>query len=343
MSFGASSGGSNTVTQIDPQLKADWEQLYGQARTTADQPTPVQQVAPITPRGQLGQDMTANVGTSGVGQGQLDAATHAALGVANFAAPSIGGDTSRAAPDPGMFSYRMVQAPGFSGSALQDYLNPYNQDVYNTTMGDLDVARQRQQVSDHAGAALNGGEGAWDGSRAGVDDALSNEAFYRQAGQLAAQLHQQGYDAATGLMKDYGQMGLAAETADQNADLARDNTIYGGALSTGQANQAAINDLAKTGAADAIAAAGLNLSGAGELGTLGPAAQALALTGANAVSGVGQQELAQQQAVLNADYQNQMNQRNLPLQTVESAFGIIPTTSNGGSTTTHSSGKSGGV
>ena len=42
-----------------------------------------------------------------------------------------------------------------------------------------------------------------------------------------------------------------------------------------------------------------------------------------------------------ADYANQMAQRNLPLQAQESAFGIIPSTGSG--SVTHSSGKSGNV
>ncbi len=66
-----------------------------------------------------------------------------------------------------------------------------------------------------------------------------------------------------------------------------------------------------------------------------------ALSGAGAVTGVGNAQQAQSQQQLDTAYANSQSQYQQPLQTWESAFGILPTTASGGTTTAHSSGKSG--
>jgi hypothetical protein len=403
MSFGGGGSSANNQTQLDPQIKQAWLDLYGRATNVANGAVPQQAVAGFTPAGLLGQQMT--LGAAGAGQDAVGRAAQAAGALAGFQAPSItpaltgtdhygahladaaqaGGITSQSTPDSTLFGYRDVGAPSFGGPALQEYENPYTDQVVNASLNDLDLARRRAVNQNSSDFTANGGEGAWNGARAGVADAGATEAYLRQVAQLSPQLRSQAYDNAAGLMKDYGAMGLQAQQANQNADLARDQAIYGGTLQTNMANQAATNAIAENNAQrqqqanlsnaaaetqkerdnatinnqamqfnanqaqqaslqdalNAIASAGVRTNAAGELANMGGQQQSMALSGANAVSGVGQQQQSLLQHGLDADYANQMAQRNLPLQAQESAFGIIPSTGSG--SVTHSSGKSGNV
>lgn len=480
---GASSGANNQVTQLDPQIKGDWQQLYGQAQATAAEPAPQQQVAPLNAAQDVGLGNTLSGAFNGAGALQSGVTT--AENAANFNAPqiqqtydgqsidattdpytaanmatnvggqSIFGNASHysgaqipasvdgqsifqggvngygaaqsAAPDGSVIQYGYVGAP--QQGDLSPYLNPYTSDVYDTSLNQLDLARQ-QAINDNSSAAtLQGGEGAFNGSRAGVSDALTNQNFATQAANLASTLNNQNFSQAQAAAQNYAQLGEQAQQSNQSADLQNGITQYGGLLSTdlanlgaqntaaqfnaaagnsalqfdagqalnagaanqastnqanqfdatadnnmsqfnaGQAynsaaaNQAAANQAAQfnsnafnqasifnggqtlseqqANAANAIASEQAQLQAAGLLGNLGTAEQAFSLTGANAQTGAGTTVQQQQQSQDNAAYQNAMTARNLPLQTEESAFGIIPSTNSGSVTNSNSSGKSG--
>ena len=449
MGGGASSGNSQSATTLDPQIKGDWESLLGQAQTTAGQPTPQQQIAAFNPTEQAAIGQLTQAGGAGAGaiQNAVNAATgltsyHAPTinmdyqGVplttdashysastykAQNAATQVGGKSVYAgpastynaaqarAPDGSVISYNDVNAPQFSADQLRQYEDPYTSDVINTTMNQLDLARQQAINGNSSSATLAGGQGAWNGSRAGVSDALTNTAFGQQAASTAASLNSANYDQAATQALNYNQMGLAAQQSNQNADLSKGLAVYGGDLSTNLSNQAATDaarqfnssannqvNLYNAGEAGTLsladqaainsarqfdssalntagqfnasadntasmfnatqaynaqnANAGYDLAGeqaraqaAGLLGTLGTTQQNNAITGANAVLSAGQTQQQYEQSQADAAYNNAMNARNLPLQTVESAFGILPSTGSGSSTTSHSSGKSGQV
>ena len=76
---------------------------------------------------------------------------------------------------------------------VEQRMNPYTSQVIDRTMDDYN--RARQMTRDATGAEAMGG-GAFGGSRHGVADALTNEAFARQSGNMAAQLRHQGYGQA---------------------------------------------------------------------------------------------------------------------------------------------------
>lgn len=436
MSIGGASGSSQT--QLDPDLKARWENLYGQAVNTAGQPTPQQGVAGFTPTQAQGQAMTINAANQGF------PALGQAINTATNQAQGVGGETvtgavatpisSQSTPDSAVMGYRdinpatmtaaqvgntpdaqawltgnlpQVEAQTLPGTDLSSYLNPYTQDVFNTSLGDLDLARRQAINGNSATATQQGGEGAWNGARAGVSDALTNTAFAKQASDLAAGLHAQGFDTAAGLQQSDAARALAAAQSNQgtqlaagttnaqlgtntsqfnaganltkaiqqaqlvqqagsqnqaasmtaqgqnlNAQLTRDQAIYGGDLATNAANQQAFNAAAENNAQREQQARLANqseyenelnrtLTGAQLLGQLGPTQQNMALTGAQAVTGVGAAQQAQAQNLLNTQYNNQQTSRNEPLQTLESAFGILPKTDSG--SMTQSSGKSAGI
>jgi hypothetical protein len=92
-----------------------------------------------------------------------------------------------------------------SGEGVQRAMNPYIREVTQRTLGDLERQRQMQAMTTAAQAQK---AGAFGGSRHGVADSLTNEAFARQAADTAANLNMQGYNTAqSALMQGAAQLG----------------------------------------------------------------------------------------------------------------------------------------
>jgi hypothetical protein len=83
--------------------------------------------------------------------------------------------------------------PEYSTNMVQKYMNPYQTDVINASMGDIERQRQQQQLRDRAAAVQ---AKAFGGSRQGVAEALTNEAFDRTAANTVANLRNQGFTQA---------------------------------------------------------------------------------------------------------------------------------------------------
>lgn len=155
-----------------------------------------------------------------------------------------------------------VSAQRFSGSDLGAYLNPFTDNVVNTTLAGMDrnIATGMQQNSD-----ANRASGSWGGSRDAISNAVLQSEGIRNKAATEAGLRSAAYtDAAGRLMQDNSQglqaslanqqkditgnaQRITAQTANQNADLA------GGQLNAniGIANQGSAN----TAAARALSAA----------------------------------------------------------------------------------------
>jgi hypothetical protein len=378
MSFGGGSGSNQQTTQLDPQIKGDWQNLYNMTTATAGQAVPQQQVAGLTSEQQSA--ISAAPGAMSAGQGATNSAITDATNAAGFKAPQLGlsydgssilsgvngyGAANASAPSNSLLNYSTVNAPQVSSGQLDQFLNPYTNDVYNTSLQQLDLARQQAINQNSSDATLQGGEGAWGGARAGVSDSLTNTAFANQAANTAANLNSQGFNTALSGLQNQQQMGETAQEANQNAGLTAGTTAYGGQLSTALANQSAQNtagqfnagaantasmynagqtlNAAENNASNALTANQQQLTGANLLGNLGSQQQSMYVTGLGTEMGAGQVQQQQQQQQYDTAYQNLMNQRNLPIQTVESAFGIIPNTGSGSSTSSNSTGKSGSI
>jgi len=80
-----------------------------------------------------------------------------------------------------------------AGPNVGAFMNPYTSMVTGTALNDLE--RQRQMAANTTGAQATQA-GAFGGSRHGVADALTNEAFARQGSQMFGNLQQQGYNNA---------------------------------------------------------------------------------------------------------------------------------------------------
>ena len=87
-------------------------------------------------------------------------------------------------------SYEASMNP-FGAQDIMAFQNPFEQDVVNTSLRDIEEARKMQALSDAQQAT---GAKAFGGSRQGVQSALTNEAALKTAARTSAQLRSAGYD-----------------------------------------------------------------------------------------------------------------------------------------------------
>lgn len=128
---------------------------------------------------------------------------------------ALGGTQAGMAYTPEQVAAQNVQAQQAAGG-IPTYMNPYTQQVIDTSMSDLE--RQRQMQMNQLGAQAQAAR-AFGGSRQGVAEALTNEAFARQGGQLAAGLRQQGFQTALGAAQQDVATAQQAALANQAAQL----------------------------------------------------------------------------------------------------------------------------
>ena len=91
------------------------------------------------------------------------------------------------------YTPQQLTAGQLSQTNLAPYQNPFTSQVINQTAADLERQRQIQQAQIGAKATA---AGAFGGSRQGVTEALTNEAFARQLAQTSAGLRQAGFEQA---------------------------------------------------------------------------------------------------------------------------------------------------
>ena len=157
---------------------------------------------------------------------------------------------------------------------LSQYTNPFEAQVVQQSLSDLERARQMQQNVQGAQAQA---AGAFGGSRQAIAEAETNRAFAEQAARTAAGLRQAGFtqaqqaaqaDIASRMQADLAnqraalQAGTTTAQLGQQAQLANQRTGLQAATTTAQlgqqaqmANQAALNQTAQFGAQAANRAA----------------------------------------------------------------------------------------
>jgi hypothetical protein len=93
----------------------------------------------------------------------------------------------------------------FTGEDIQQFMNPYEQQVIQGTLGDIEQSRMMaaNQVANQATAAK-----AFGGSRYGVQQSLTDAAALAQAAKTAAQMRQAGYATATQTAMNARNLGL---------------------------------------------------------------------------------------------------------------------------------------
>ena len=106
-------------------------------------------------------------------------------------AQQIAGQNVNAGPG---VTAQQVQGGTLPGVDLQQYMNPYTQNVIDTSMQSLNQQRQ-QALNQNADAAIRAG--AFGGSRHGIVEAVTNAEAAREAGLLSANLNQANFTQAT--------------------------------------------------------------------------------------------------------------------------------------------------
>jgi hypothetical protein len=130
----------------------------------------------------------------------------------------------------------VASATGAAG--MQAYFNPFEEQVVQGALGDIERSRQMQQMQ---GAAAAQRAGAFGGSRQGVAEALTNEAALRESGRTAAQLRAQGFETAAGLGQQDAARALQAQMANQGVDMTLEQANAQLRQQVGLSNQEAIN------------------------------------------------------------------------------------------------------
>jgi hypothetical protein len=115
------------------------------------------------------------------------------------------------------------------------FANPYQGQVINAAMGDIN--RQQQQSLNQLGAAASRA-GAFGGSRHGVAEAQTLGEFGRQAGDYATQMRQQGFNTALGAAQQQQSTQLAG--SGQLGNLANLGFGFGQQLTQNQMQQGAL-------------------------------------------------------------------------------------------------------
>ena len=219
-----SKGGDPQVstTEIDPDVKAGYLGNLDYARQVANQ-TGARQFAGFDPTYQQGEAQALAAGT-GPGRQQLGMAGQLTQAGAGYTPTMI-------RPDQAL---------------TQQYFNPFEQQVVDTSLADMEQARQRavQQMGQQATAAR-----AFGGSRHGVAEALTSGEYGRQAGSMVANLRNQGYQQAL-------QLAQQQQMQNQAAGLQGAQFRLGAAQQLGQMGQA------QTGADLMAAQTAMGLGGA---------------------------------------------------------------------------------
>lgn len=279
MSFSANhqdTSGSST-SSLDPQYQATVYGNLAHAQALANtpfQPYTGQQVASFTPAQLQAQNAFTGIGQGGVGSGPLQAGIDVASGV-------------------GGYQPQQVSATPLTGVDLSGYMNPYQNDVINATIGQ---AMRAKGISDANDASKATAAGAFGGSRSAVLQNLDDNSWQQNLQQSLAGMNASNF--------------TQAQSAAQN-DLSRQ-------LAASQSNQGA-----------GLQAAGLNLNAANSLASMGGQQLNQALTRAGALSTAGDAQQQNQQAQLDAAYQQWLLGQQYPVQMqnlLNSAVGLIPHT-----------------
>ena len=234
---------STSSTSIDPDIKAAYLQQLADARTAAAG-LGTRQFEGFTPGYATAEQQLTATGIGGTGQQTTNRAAELALAEAGYTPQQI----------------QAMTGAQYMGA----YQNPFEQQVVQGTLADIERQRQISQQAQQARAV---GARAFGGSRQAVAESIANEDYMRQAANTAAQLRSAGFTTAAGF---------------------------------GQTDAARAMEAARANAANQIAGAGIRQTAVGQLGALGAQQQNLGMAGAQAVMTAEQQRQQLAQARLDA-------------------------------------------
>lgn len=332
-------GGKTTQTsenKVDPALMALYNQNYARTSAIADtpfQPYTGERVAGFTPTQLQAQDMLAGIANNRTGSDTLAQAKAGYGNLMNYAPAQI---SAPGAVQAGSVSASPVTAERLRDTDLSAYMNPYTQNVIDTSLADLSRARDVQRVVDNQAATR---ANAFGGSRQGVADSLTNDAYLRNVASTSANLRNAGYDkAVSAAIGDLDRvLGASQFNSGQVYDAQKTNAAN--RLAADQFNAGMAWDVARTNAANDLAGANFRLNAAGGLAGLSEQELNMALKQAGALGAVGDMQQQNQQARDDAAYEDFMRMIRYPAEQQQlrnQALGMMPIQQ----TTTNTSSKS---
>lgn len=292
------SGGSKQTTQqtqsntIDPQQMEMYKANYATAQQNAAriaEPYTGQLTAGFTPTQLQAQQYLTNLAGN---SSYLDAINGATAATRNILANPVNG-TVTANP---------VTAAQLAGTDLSAYLNPYQNAVINAS---IDQNERARQIAQNQINMQNSAGSAFGGSRSGVSNALTNEAYDRNNQSNIANLNAQNFSQA--------QQSALADIAARNQ--------------ASQFNSSQNLTAQQQSIQNALAAQGLGLNAAGQVAQLSNNAFNLAAQQGGILGAVGDTQQQQQQAELNANYQKSLTEKQLILDQqnlLNASLGLIP-------------------
>lgn len=251
-------------------------------------------------QGYTAQDYTAQGYTAQQAEAQRAAAERAT---------AQGYDAERIA-GVGPVTSERVQAGQLAGTSLDPYFNPYESQVVQQSLSDLERQRLMQQ---NLGGAQAQAAGAFGGSRQGIAEAETNRAFAEQAARTASGLRQQGFTQAQQAAQQDISTRMQAGLANQATGLQAATTTANLGQQAQMANQAAANQAGQFGA-QAQNVAGLQNA---QLGTQAAMQNAQLGTQASLANAAAQNQAAQ----FGAQAQNVAGQFGAQAQNQASQFG----------------------
>jgi len=206
--------------------------------------------------GKLGEPISAPTFGGGGGGGG---------GVGSYSLPQV------SAPGKDLYNYNpaQVQSQGYQAAQLSDadinqYMNPYTQNVIDNTMADL--GRARDSAMNSTGAAATRG-GAFGGDRHAIMEAQNNADYMRQAATTSANLRNQGFqNAQNAAMSDINALNQQRGVNSQAENAAR--------MANAQARNARDQFVGSLASQNDMAAQQANLQAATSMGVAGQSAAA---------------------------------------------------------------------
>jgi len=233
-----SKGSTVSNTAMDPQQMAMYQDLYNRSKSIANQP-----FVPYTGARVAGfnpDQLSTFDATRGLfNQSQQFNPQAGLANLSNRARITPSATPFRgSATDINRSNIRDVRPQSLLSTDLSAYQNPFQSQVIDNTIGDLNRARQMQIQSDQDAAI---GSGAFGGSRSAILEAETNRNFADSVAKASGNLRSQGFDRATSLAgQDIGRQTDAdryMSGIDQAVELG--NAGYGNQF--GMANMDAIN------------------------------------------------------------------------------------------------------
>lgn len=295
------SGGKTTTTSsntVDPKMLALYTNQYNDAKAFADQPSQAytgQLVAPMNDNQLQAGGLFKDIANNNTGADSLNQAKGIFGNLASYNPAQI---------NAGSYTAANANAPEISAGLLRNtdlapYLNPFTQNVIDTTIADQERARQIAGVSDNQAATA---AKAFGGSRSGVLSALTNEAYDRNTGSLLANLRNEGYNNAQN-----------AAIGDLNRGLSVDQFNAGNKFAANQFNANASNAASQfninnsmnaqaQNAANDLSGAGIRSGAATSLANVSEQELQQALQRAFGIGAFGDAQQQNQQALDTANY-----------------------------------------